>query len=98
MIFLKKFHSCLVSLGARFAKSYDEHVHSSLTVVANPVMGHLTTAYMSTILPNLDMATQCEFNMYSFETDLSLGIEFAPPGSKQMLKAKIGFLDVNLLL
>ncbi|OAJ41471.1 hypothetical protein BDEG_25061 [Batrachochytrium dendrobatidis JEL423] len=79
----------LVSLGARYKKQYQEGVESILTLVANPIMGHLNSAYSTTVLKDMQMATRYSFNMYSFNADVSVGVEYAPVGRNQVLKARL---------
>ncbi|KAJ8329243.1 Mitochondrial distribution and morphology protein 10 [Batrachochytrium dendrobatidis] len=77
------------SLGARYKKQYQEGVESILTLVANPIMGHLNSAYSTTVLKDMQMATRYSFNMYSFNADVSVGVEYAPVGRNQVLKARL---------
>ncbi|KAH6567383.1 hypothetical protein BASA50_008550 [Batrachochytrium salamandrivorans] len=81
------------SLGARYKKEYDARVQSILTFVANPIMGHLNSAYSTTILKDMQMATQYDFNMYSFDADVSVGVEYAPAGRGQVLKVAVGLVE-----
>ncbi|KAI8926821.1 hypothetical protein BC831DRAFT_399492 [Entophlyctis helioformis] len=82
-----------VSLGARFKKEYGDGVASVLTCVANPIMGHLSASYATTVAKDLQMATRYDFNTYSFDADLSVGVEYAPSGKDQVLKGRLSLAE-----
>lgn len=42
----------------------------------NPIFGHLATSYSAHVLKNLKLATRYDFNLYSLQSNLSLGLEF----------------------
>ncbi|KAJ3314005.1 hypothetical protein HDV04_001311 [Boothiomyces sp. JEL0838] len=51
-------------------------------------MGHFTTSYAAHLTPNVLMATQYDYNMYSYDADVHLGVQVTPAGKNQVLKAK----------
>ncbi|KAL2914056.1 Mitochondrial distribution and morphology protein 10 [Polyrhizophydium stewartii] len=82
-----------LSLGAKFRKDYDGGADSTLTFVANPVMGHVGAAYATTVAKDMEMATRYDFNVYSFDADVGVGIEYAPAGQDQVLKGKLSLAE-----
>lgn len=42
----------------------------------NPIFGHLATSYSAHVLKNLKLGTRYDFNLYSLQSNLSLGLEF----------------------
>jgi hypothetical protein len=52
------------------------------------MMGHVSMAYVSTVRHGMDIACRYDLNLYSQESDMSIGIEYAPPTSEQVLKAR----------
>ncbi|KAI9015554.1 hypothetical protein DFJ74DRAFT_635594 [Hyaloraphidium curvatum] len=93
-----------VSLGFRLRQLYPQYrtnripIHSTFTTLVNPMMGHLSLAYVSTIRRGMDVACRYDLNLYSQESDLALGIEYAPPNSDQMMKARLCLSDGLSLL
>ena len=61
----------------------------------NPVMGHLTATYACLVRPNTRMATQYDFNMYSFDSDVSVGVELDAVSSSQTLKYAVSLAKVT---
>ncbi|TPX67586.1 hypothetical protein SpCBS45565_g03719 [Spizellomyces sp. 'palustris'] len=86
-----------LSLGARY-KNPSKHdapaePKTVLTFLANPMMGHVSASYATTIRKNLTMATRYDFNVYSYEADLVLGVEYAPPEKEQLVKARVSLSE-----
>jgi mitochondrial distribution and morphology protein 10 len=54
---------------------------TDMTLTLNPMMGHLTTSYTTTINPQFTMSTRYDMNMYSYESDIAVGGEFRSFGS-----------------
>lgn len=52
------------------------------------MMGHVSMAYVSTVKNGMDFACRYDLNLYSVESDLSIGVEYAPPNREQVLKAR----------
>lgn len=52
-------------------------------------MGHIRTSY-TTSVDHLTMATRYDFNVFSFESDLAVGIFYKPVESNQSLKLSFG--------
>ena len=66
-----------------------------LAFAINPFMGHFTCSYATTALRrDLLMATRYEFNVYSYDSDLSFGIIYSPPEKQQTLKFRVGLSQV----
>ncbi|KAI8621328.1 hypothetical protein BC830DRAFT_1163784 [Chytriomyces sp. MP71] len=74
-----------VSFGAKWDKSHGNGVNSILTFLANPMMGFLNTTYTSSIRKNWVMATSYDFNTYSYNSDLSVGMAYSPPDKSSRL-------------
>lgn len=45
-------------------------------------------AYVSTVRHGMDVACRYDLNLYSQESDMSLGVEYAPANSEQIVKAR----------
>ncbi|KAJ3282456.1 Mitochondrial distribution and morphology protein 10 [Borealophlyctis nickersoniae] len=80
-------------LGARYKRTYGNDVKTIVTFLANPMMGHLASAYTTTVAPGLNMATRYTFNVYSYEADVSVGFEYAPRTQEQLVKAKLSLTE-----
>lgn len=50
---------------------------SDVTLTINPMMGHIDSTYTTTVTPALTCATKYEFNAYSLESDVAIGIQYA---------------------
>lgn len=50
-------------------------IFSELLVTANPVMGHLATAFVTSVSPTTLASVRYDLNVYSFESDISVGYE-----------------------
>lgn len=84
-----------LSLGSRYTpwsssmpSSKEQHLSNSDTVITftfNPMMGHVSTGYTTSLTPSTTVASRYDFNVYSFDSDLALGIEYCPsrPNSNQ---------------
>ncbi|KAI9223462.1 hypothetical protein BC828DRAFT_375853 [Blastocladiella britannica] len=62
-----------MSLGARHASKY-----ATTTVSANPILGHVSTSYTTWVLPGLRGACRYDYNVHSFESNLSVGVAYSP--------------------
>lgn len=49
---------------------------TTITAVFNPMMGHLSGAYASRVARNLTMGTRFDFNIYSYESEWTMGLEW----------------------
>ncbi|KAJ2779112.1 Mitochondrial distribution and morphology protein 10 [Coemansia interrupta] len=63
-----------ISLGARYR--YDLPLFSELTCVLNPIMGHLSLAWMQQLRPHFCAAARYDFNVYSLNSELAMGVEW----------------------
>ncbi|KAI9100494.1 hypothetical protein DFS34DRAFT_648412 [Phlyctochytrium arcticum] len=86
-----------LSLGARYRSPSRPDGPSQpvtvLTFLSNPMMGHISATYTTTVRRNLTMATRYHFNLYSYEADLALGVEYAPADKEQLVKARISLSE-----
>ncbi|KAA1067469.1 Mitochondrial distribution and morphology protein 10 [Puccinia graminis f. sp. tritici] len=46
-----------------------------INATLNPIMGQISTSYGTKIGPNLAMATRFDFNFFSFDSDITFGLE-----------------------
>ena len=83
-----------LSLGTAFTNIQQNGMKSVTTLIANPIMGHFESSFGTTIAENIRMATRYDFNMYSFDSDLSLGVEYQDPLDDQILRAKVSLVNV----
>ncbi|KAF7731741.1 Mitochondrial distribution and morphology protein 10 [Apophysomyces ossiformis] len=49
---------------------------TSFTYTLNPVVGHMSTAYATQVSKELALCSRFDFNIYSYESDLALGLEY----------------------
>ncbi|KAJ3012689.1 Mitochondrial distribution and morphology protein 10 [Thoreauomyces humboldtii] len=87
-----------LSVGARYKSSEDQASSSSgaktvLSFLANPMMGHVSASYTTTLRNNLNMATRYRFNVYSYEADLSVGVEYSPRQKQQVIKTRLSLAE-----
>ncbi|KAK5167517.1 Mitochondrial distribution and morphology protein 10 [Saxophila tyrrhenica] len=47
----------------------------TMTLTLNPLMGNLSSSYAVKAGPNLSLCSRFDFNVYSYESDVSLGLE-----------------------
>lgn len=82
--FSRKQRSLGVSTGVRFTtvppSPFSTNIHHSppttLTLLYNPLMGFLSTAYSAQITPHLVLSSRYGVNVYSYESDLTIGGEW----------------------
>lgn len=68
-----------LSTGVRFATLPGTDDYQSPTVITatlNPIMGHLSTAYAVRVDSDTALASRFDFNMYSYDAELSVGAEW----------------------
>ncbi|KAJ1724044.1 Mitochondrial distribution and morphology protein 10 [Coemansia erecta] len=63
-----------ISVGARYR--YDLPLFSELTCVLNPIMGHLSLAWMQQLRPQFCAAARYDFNVFSLNSELAMGVEW----------------------
>jgi distribution and morphology protein 10 len=86
-----------LSIGTRLDTRLKNNMEACTTFIANPVMGHFSSSYATDVSPLIRMATKYDFNMYSYDSDLSLGIEFTPLHKRQTLKGSVSQLNVFII-
>jgi distribution and morphology protein 10 len=82
----------LVALGLRY-KNLKKEQRSCLSIVTNPIVGYWSTAYTAYIGPNFIMATRYNINIYSYQTNLSVGCEYVPKDTDHLLKLRLSEQD-----
>jgi hypothetical protein len=73
------FSIMLVSTGLRYRtnpSSSSTTTPINVTYTLNPIVGHMTTAYVAQVSENLSMCSRFEFSIYSYESDLAVGFEY----------------------
>ncbi|KAI9025351.1 hypothetical protein CLU79DRAFT_745199 [Phycomyces nitens] len=48
----------------------------SVTYTLNPIVGHMSTAYVAQVSDELALCSRFDFSIYSYESDLALGFEY----------------------
>ncbi|KAG8740921.1 Mitochondrial distribution and morphology protein 10 [Ceratobasidium sp. 428] len=65
---------------------------TTLTATFNPMMGHMSAAYAARASRDLALCSRFDFNIYSYESEWTLGAEWwlrrAPPGLRRILKGE----------
>lgn len=75
--FSRKQRSLGVSTGIRFTTVPNSpSPPTTLTLLYNPLMGFLSTAYSAQISPHLALSSRYGLNVYSYESDLTIGGEW----------------------
>ncbi|ORY38354.1 hypothetical protein BCR33DRAFT_769175 [Rhizoclosmatium globosum] len=88
-----------LSLGAKWVKVHEKGVASILTFLCNPMMGYMNTTYTSTIRPNWVMSTSYDFNTYSYNSDLAVGVAYSPlEAENRLLKCRFSMTKGLALL
>ncbi|KAI9275563.1 hypothetical protein BDA99DRAFT_545299 [Phascolomyces articulosus] len=64
------------------------------TYTLNPVVGHMSTAYVTQISEELAMCSRYDFSIYSYESDLSFGFEYRTK-NKQDKRDEGSIIQVN---
>ncbi|KAI9204962.1 uncharacterized protein BJ171DRAFT_93152 [Polychytrium aggregatum] len=82
-----------LSLGARYSRQYAETAHSVMSFVCNPMMGHLSATYTATVRPHLDISTRYDLNVFSFESDVSAGLEYSPIDKAHVFKTSVSLAE-----
>eukprot|EP00158_Paraphelidium_tribonemae_P004331 Partr_v1_DN26696_c1_g1_i1_m69332 putative Component of the ERMES MDM complex, which serves as a molecular tether to connect the endoplasmic reticulum and mitochondria. Components of this complex are involved in the control of mitochondrial shape and protein biogenesis and may function in phospholipid exchange. mdm10 is involved in the late assembly steps of the general translocase of the mitochondrial outer membrane (TOM complex). Functions in the tom40-specific route of the assembly of outer me len=64
---------------------------TDLSIIANPAMGYITAVYGTMTANDLLLSTRYDFNIYSFDSDLSVGLVYFPRNRDQLMKIRLGF-------
>ena len=88
----------IVSIGTRLTNNFKNSVQSVTTLVVNPIMGHLSTSYATSLSPVVSVSTRYDFNIYSYNSDISVGIEFSPISKDHLLQGRFSLANVFLIL
>jgi distribution and morphology protein 10 len=67
---------------------------TDLTFTVNPILGHLTSTYTTSLSHRLRASTRYHFNTYSFDSDLAFGFAFISKDGTQALKARLSKEEV----
>lgn len=95
----------IVSMGLRYRTSPICSPPICFTYTLNPLVGHMSTAYVAQVSEELVMCSRFDFSIYSYESDLALGFEYQaknrgdnPEKTEKLeglIKARIGFTEVS---
>ncbi|KAJ3359684.1 Mitochondrial distribution and morphology protein 10 [Kappamyces sp. JEL0680] len=88
-----KEHSGGLSVGTRLTKHYKDLMRSVTTLILNPIMGHLATSYSTSLNSVVTLSTRYDFNIYSYDSDVSVGVEFAPAAKNQLLQGRLSLAN-----
>lgn len=59
-----------------------------MTLTLNPLMGNLSSTYSVLASPLLTLSSRFDFNVYSYESELQVGLELWRPRLKSKVKEK----------
>ncbi|CAO3637224.1 unnamed protein product [Cunninghamella echinulata] len=65
-----------LSTGLRYRTPPSSSSPINVTYTLNPIVGHMTTAYVAQVSDTLAMCSRFDFSIYSYESDLALGFEW----------------------
>lgn len=87
-----------ISLGFRYVHngtgSYPPKKHqSSLTMLVNPIFGQIMSTFTCPLAPGLFSCLRYNFNVYSYEADLSLGLEYITKKNEEGLSPGSGYFS-----
>lgn len=85
-----------ISGGLSFGAQYQSD-RQVATISTNPIMGHIKSTFMAKLSPLLKMATSYELNVFSHESDYSLGLEFLAPTGNQIVNTSFSLAKVPCL-
>lgn len=97
-----------MSLGMRFSTLPFYHGHPrTMTVTVNPLVGHLSSTYTMKVAGLTTVCSRLDFNIFSYESDLTIGAEVWQFPAKRRLKytettsdrreTRLGFEDGHIL-
>ncbi|CAO3641723.1 unnamed protein product [Cunninghamella blakesleeana] len=87
-----------LSTGVRYRTPPSSPSPINATYTLNPIVGHMTTAYVAQVSDNLAMCSRFDFNIYSYESDLALGFEWRTKNATSKLMNKTTPLDNDTTL
>ncbi|CCG80777.1 Mitochondrial distribution and morphology protein 10 [Taphrina deformans PYCC 5710] len=80
-----------ISLGMRFATLPFYHGHPrTMTLTVNPLVGHLSSTYTMKIAGLATLCSRLDFNIFSYESDLTLGGEVWHYPATRHKKTQVG--------
>lgn len=95
-----------LSIGMRFATLPFYHGHPrTMTLTINPLVGHLSSTYTMKVPGIATVCSRMDFNIFSYESDLTLGAEVWHYSSTRYAKTtdkdvdqRLGFQDDNVTM
>jgi distribution and morphology protein 10 len=63
----------------------------TMTLTLNPLMGNLSSSYAVKAGPNLSLCSRFDFNVYSYESDVSLGLELWQRAQPQLTPTNLSW-------
>ena len=95
-----------VSLGVRFTTLPDASLQASsrgpiqppttITGLFNPMMGHLSAAYAARVSQDLSLCSRFDFNVYSYDSEWTVGTEWWMRRSSPELVAQKGEIQPSV--
>jgi Mitochondrial distribution and morphology protein 10 len=71
-----------------------DSLRSATTFVLNPIMGHLSFSHSLKVRPHIDVTSHYDFNVYSYVSDFSVGIQLLQKNHDQILQASLSIANV----
>ncbi|KAI7865686.1 hypothetical protein BDF14DRAFT_1822312 [Spinellus fusiger] len=85
-----------LSTGLRYRTHPSSSSPINVTYTLNPLVGHMSTAYVAQVSERLALCSRFDFSIYSYESDLALGCEYhTRKKTPRMTQGKTGVLTVT---
>ncbi|KAF9975895.1 Mitochondrial distribution and morphology protein 10 [Actinomortierella ambigua] len=55
---------------------HQHYIPVTITQTLNPIMGHVSSSYAAQVNPDLGLCTRFDFNLYSYDSELTVGLEW----------------------
>ncbi|KAG0361915.1 Mitochondrial distribution and morphology protein 10 [Podila minutissima] len=55
---------------------HQNYIPVTITQTLNPIMGHVSSSYAAQVHPDLGLCSRFDFNLYSYDSDLTAGVEW----------------------
>ncbi|KAG0248151.1 Mitochondrial distribution and morphology protein 10 [Mortierella polycephala] len=61
---------------------HQNYIPITITQTLNPIMGHVSSSYAAQVHPDLGLCSRFDFNLYSYDSELTAGVEWWIRGRK----------------
>lgn len=55
---------------------HQNYIPITITQTLNPIMGHVSSSYAAQVHPDLGLCSRFDFNLYSYDSELTAGVEW----------------------